>query len=80
MLQALQAENGKLWAVLESQQAAQQAQPPETEQQVLATSELLQQHAAMSQRLEGVLHERADVAARLSAAQASRSSNHVQNT
>jgi hypothetical protein len=67
--QALQAENGKLWAVLESQQTAQQAKATNQEGRAMATPELLEQHTAMSQRLESVMRERADVAARLSAAQ-----------
>jgi hypothetical protein len=65
-LQATQAENGRLWAALESRCTAQGAAAAG---EAGSATEMCEQYAAMSQRMEAVLRERADVAARLSAAQ-----------
>ncbi|BDA44627.1 hypothetical protein COCOBI_06-1030 [Coccomyxa sp. Obi] len=66
-IEALQAENGRLWSLVGSKNAAMQG--PASAGQAGSAAEVCKQYAAMCQRMEVVLRERADVAARLSAAQ-----------
>ena len=67
--QVIQAENGRLWAALETCGTAQGTAG--AGESAGSAAEVCEQYAAMCQRMEAVLRERADVAARLSAAQVS---------
>lgn len=62
--QGVQAENGRLWALV-----ASKMQGAASAGQAGSAAEVCEQYSAMCQRMEKVLRERADVAARLSAAQ-----------
>ena len=65
--QALQAENGRLWSLVASNSSpAQEAAPAG---QARSAAEICEQYAAMCLHMQAVSSERADVAARLSAAQ-----------
>lgn len=69
LAQAIQAENTKLWALLESRSRAEGPAAAPAAQQTAPAAEVCEQYADMCQRMEADLRERAYVAARLSSAQ-----------